>query len=114
MPRATSAAWLALPPSLVTTPFAAWKPATSSASVNGRTSTTARSSAPAATASAAVNTIAPVRAPGDAALRRARRRGHATGEHAVLDAAVEGRLQKGLEARRVDRPQRGPLVEELL
>ena len=32
----------ALPPSLVRTPFAAWKPATSSASVNGRTRMTSR------------------------------------------------------------------------
>ena len=43
MPRATSAAWLALPPSEVRIPFAAWKPATSSASVNGRTRITSRS-----------------------------------------------------------------------
>ena len=35
MPRATSAACEALPPSEVRMPFAAWKPATSSASVNG-------------------------------------------------------------------------------
>ena len=35
MPRATSAACLALPPRLVRMPLAAWKPATSLASVNG-------------------------------------------------------------------------------
>ena len=42
MPRATSAACEALPPSEVRMPLAAWKPATSSASVNGRTRMTAR------------------------------------------------------------------------
>ena len=67
MPRATSAAWLALPPSLVRMPRAAWKPATSSASVNERTRITARPSAAAATASAALSTISPLAAPGDAA-----------------------------------------------
>ena len=35
IPRATSAAWLALPPLLVRIPSAAWKPAMSSASVKG-------------------------------------------------------------------------------
>ena len=42
MPRATSAACEALPPSEVRMPLAAWKPATSSASVNGRTRMTSR------------------------------------------------------------------------
>ena len=67
MPRATSAAWLALPPSEVRIPRAAWKPATSSASVNGRTRITSRPSSAAATASSAVNTISPFAAPGEAA-----------------------------------------------
>ena len=53
IPRATSAAWLALPPLLVRMPLAAWKPATSSASVNGRTRITSRPSSAAATASSA-------------------------------------------------------------
>ena len=66
MPRATSAACEALPPSLVRMPFAAWKPATSSASVNGRTRTTSRPSASASSASAAVNTTSPLAAPGEA------------------------------------------------
>ena len=47
-------------------PLAAWKPATSSASVNGRTRITSRPSSPAATASAAVNTTSPFAAPGEA------------------------------------------------
>ena len=71
MPRATSAAWDALPPSLVRMPRAAWNPATSSASVNGRTRMTSRFSCSAATASSAVNTIAPLAAPGEAATPRA-------------------------------------------
>ena len=45
IPRATSAACEALPPSEVTIPLAAWKPATSSASVNGRARITSRPSA---------------------------------------------------------------------
>ncbi len=67
MPRATSAAWLALPPSEVRMPRAAWKPATSSASVNGRTRITSRPWRLAATASSAVKTISPLAAPGEAA-----------------------------------------------
>ena len=66
IPRATSAACDALPPSEVRIPLAAWKPATSSASVNGRTRITSRPSWAAWTASAAVNTIAPLAAPGEA------------------------------------------------
>ena len=72
MPRATSAAWLALPPSAVRIPRAASKPATSSASVNGRTRMTSRPSAAAATASGALKTISPFAAPGDAATPLAR------------------------------------------
>ena len=67
MPRATSAACEALPPSEVRIPLAAWKPATSSASVNGRTRITSRPSSPAATASDAVKTTSPLAAPGEAA-----------------------------------------------
>ena len=66
MPRATSAAWLALPPSAVTMPLAAWKPPTSSASVKGRTRITSVPSSAASTASSALNTIFPCAAPGEA------------------------------------------------
>ena len=52
-------------------PWAAWKPATSSASVKGRTRMTFLPSAAAATASSAVNTIRPLAAPGEAATPRA-------------------------------------------
>ncbi len=87
MPRATSAAWLALPPSLVSTPFAAWKPATSSASVNGRTRMTSRPSSAAATASAARNTISPTAAPGDAATPRASTSNSASGSKVGCSSA---------------------------
>ncbi len=71
MPRATSAACEALPPSDVRMPAAAAKPATSSASVNGRTRMTRWPSFAAATAPSAVNTMLPFAAPGEAATPRA-------------------------------------------
>ena len=52
-------------------PFAAWKPATSSASVNGRTRITALPWSAWSTASSAVKTIPPLAAPGDAGTPRA-------------------------------------------
>ena len=63
MPRAISAAWEALPPSLVRIPRAAWNPATSSASVNGRAKMTSRPSEAAAMASPTENTRVPFAAP---------------------------------------------------
>ena len=92
MPRATSAAWLALPPSDVRMPRAAKNPATSAASVKGRTSTTSRPSSAAATASSAVNTISPLAAPG--------RGVDPAGEHGVLGVALERLVQERLEAPR--------------
>ena len=71
MPRATSAACEALPPSLVRMPCAAKNPATSSASVNGRTSTTCGTGLGRGDRRRAVNAIAPLAAPGDAATPRA-------------------------------------------
>ena len=67
MPRATRAACEAFPPSEVRIPLATWNPATSSASVNGRTRITSLPSEAAVTASWALNTIAPAAAPGEAA-----------------------------------------------
>ena len=87
MPRATSAACEALPPSAVRIPFAAWKPATSSASVNWRTRITARPSAAAATASGAVNTISPLAAPGEAATPRAMQSKRASGANVGCSSA---------------------------
>jgi hypothetical protein len=52
-------------------PLAAWKPATSSASVNGRTRIASRLRYALSFASAAVNTIAPFAAPGEAGTPRA-------------------------------------------
>ena len=87
MPRATSAAWLALPPSDVRMPLAAKKPATSSASVNGRTRITSRPSASACTASLAVKTISPVAAPGEAATPLARTSNSALGSKVGCSSA---------------------------
>ena len=87
MPRATSAACEALPPSEVRIPFAAWKPATSSASVNGRTRITARPSSAAATASGAVKTISPLAAPGEAATPTAMESKRASGANVGCSSA---------------------------
>ena len=67
MPRATTAAWLVLPPRLVNTPFAAIMPSRSSGLVSRRTSTTDSPAACRLTATAESNTAAPTAAPGDAA-----------------------------------------------
>jgi hypothetical protein len=66
-PRATTAAWLVMPPRDVSTPSAACMPATSSGLVSTRTSTT-RSPRPFhSSASSARKTTRPTAAPGDAA-----------------------------------------------
>ena len=70
MPRATSAAWDALPPSAVRMPRAAWNPATSSASVNGAHEDHVLAAAARRIASAALSAIAPRAAPGEAAMPR--------------------------------------------
>ena len=72
MPRATSAACEAFPPSAVRMPCAAKKPCTSSASVKGRTRITLRPRSAHSTASSGVKTICPLAAPGDAATPLAR------------------------------------------
>ena len=89
MPRATSAACEALPPSLVRMPLAAWKPATSSASVNGRTRITSRPSCSAWTASSAVNTTSPLAAPGDALTPLASTSNFALGSKVGCSSCVE-------------------------
>ena len=67
IPRATTAAWLVLPPRLVSTPVAAIMPSRSSGLVSRRTSITDSPAACRATAVAESNTAAPTAAPGDAA-----------------------------------------------
>ena len=104
IPRATSAACEALPPSEVRMPRAAWNPATSSASVKGRTRITSSPSPPRFTASSAVNTIAPLAAPGDAAMP--------SREHVELRVRVEGGMEQRVELPGVDRRQRRPAVEQ--
>ena len=66
MPRATTAAWLVMPPRAVTIPRAASMPRMSSGEVSSRTRITAPLVPPCSSASAAVKTILPVAAPGEA------------------------------------------------
>ena len=66
MPRATTAAWLVMPPCAVSTPWAAITPWMSSGVVSQRTRTTASPPRPRRSALSASSTIAPTAAPGDA------------------------------------------------
>ena len=66
MPRATTAAWLVLPPRLVRTPLAAIMPFRSSGLVSRRTRMTASPAAASSTARAESKTALPTAAPGDA------------------------------------------------
>ena len=66
MPRATTAAWLVMPPRVVKMPSAACMPWMSSGLVSMRTSTTLRPLAFISSASSDENTISPVAAPGEA------------------------------------------------
>ena len=69
-------------------PRAAWKPATSSASVNGRARITSRAwAAAAATASSAVKTTSPLAAPGEAATPRASTSKRASGSKVGCSSA---------------------------
>ncbi len=66
MPRATTAAWLVLPPRLVSTASAAIMPGRSSGVVSRRTRTVCSPAAARRTASAESNTATPTAAPGEA------------------------------------------------
>ncbi len=66
MPRATTAAWLVMPPRAVTMPRAACMPWMSSGEVSSRTRMTASPFWPRRSASSASKTILPVAAPGEA------------------------------------------------
>ena len=66
MPRATTAAWLVLPPRLVSTPWAAIMPFRSSGLVSRRTRITSSPRAAHSTAVLESNTALPTAAPGDA------------------------------------------------
>ena len=106
MPRATSAAWEALPPSLVRMPRAAWKPETSSASVNGRTRITARPS------SAGGDGVG--RSEDDRALRGTWRCADPAGEDVDRVGRVERRVQERVEPGGVNRGDRRRAVEQTL
>ena len=122
MPRATSAACEALPPSEVRMPLAAWKPATSSASVNGRTRITSRPSLlRPRPPPAAVNTTSPLAAPGEALTPVASTSNSALGSKVGCSSAsselgsivasasslVEQPLVDGVAARSAPRPAPG-------
>src|ERR1700730_13512920 len=66
IPRATTAAWLVLPPRLVRMPVAAIIPCRSSGFVSRRTRMTSSPAAASSTARAELNTTLPTAAPGDA------------------------------------------------
>ena len=66
MPRATTAAWLVLPPRLVKMPWAAIMPCRSSGLVSRRTRITFSPRAASSTARSESNTTLPTAAPGDA------------------------------------------------
>ena len=66
MPRATTAAWLVMPPRVVRMPSAACMPCTSSGEVSTRARITLWPCALRCTASSASNTSSPVAAPGEA------------------------------------------------
>ena len=70
-PRATTAAWLVLPPVAVRMPCAACMPPTSSGEVSRRTRMTFLPSAAAFSASGALKTTSPVAAPGTALMPEA-------------------------------------------
>ena len=85
-------------PAAVRIPRAAWNPAMSSASVNGRTRIT---SSPSRGAAHGLGGAEHDRAPG-----RAGRGGDAGGQHLELEVGVEDRVQERLERLGVDRHQR--------
>ena len=66
MPRATTAAWLVMPPRAVRMPDAAFMPWMSSGDVSVRTRSTVSPRCAHSSAAFAVNTILPIAAPGDA------------------------------------------------
>ncbi len=104
MPRATTAAWLVMPPRAVRMPLAACMPWMSSGLVSARTRITSRFSAASFSASSAVNTASPVAAPGEAARPIAICSRGAFG--------IERRMQKLVQRRRIDARHRGADVDQ--
>jgi hypothetical protein len=86
MPRATTAAWLVMPPRLVRMPSAAFMPRMSSGLVSMRTRITFLPCSAQASASAALNTTWPTAAPG--------RGGQALGDLGLLGLGVQGGVQE--------------------
>ena len=94
MPRATTAAWLVMPPRVVTMPSAACMPWMSSGEVSTRTRIALRPACRSASASSAENTISPLAAPGEAG------RPIAIGSRLTL--RVDRRMQQLVERGRLD------------
>ena len=92
MPRATTAAWLVMPPRAVRMPAAACMPWMSSGLVSMRTRITSRPWPLSASASSASNTISPEAAPGDA--------GRPVATTLLLRGRVDGGVQELVERRR--------------
>ena len=98
MPRATTAAWLVMPPRAVRMPSAATMPWISSGLVSLRTRSTSWPSLFSRSASSAVKTISPVAAPGEAGRPRAIERARRIG--------IERRMQELVERGRLDAADR--------
>ena len=98
MPRATTAAWLVMPPRVVRMPTAACMPCTSSGEVSTRARITVWPCALRCTASSASNTSSPEAAPG--------RGGQSLGQHRLLGLGVERRMEQLVELAGIDAPHR--------
>ena len=104
MPRATTAAWLVMPPRVVRMPRAACMPWMSSGLVSMRTRMIASPFCARLSASSAVNTTAPEAAPGLA--------GSPLRQQGAVRLRVQHRMQQLVERRRVDAPHRLGLVDQ--
>ena len=105
MPRATTAAWLVMPPVLVRMPSETCMPPMSAGSVSRRTRMIFSPLGDAL--------LGLFGGEGDLADRRARRGGQALGEHVRVGLGVEHRVQQLIEAGRIDAQNRGLLVDQL-
>ena len=106
MPRATTAAWLVMPPVEVRMPSAACMPWMSSGLVSRRTRITFSPARACLSAASAVNTTLPEAAPG--------RRRQALGDHLALGLGIERGMQELVERGRHDARHRLLLVDQPL
>ena len=104
MPRATTAAWLVMPPREVRMPLAACMPWMSSGEVSMRTRITASPLAAMRSASSALNTTLPETAPGEA--------GRPLAIRSRSRCRVEGRVQQLVERGGLDPADRLVLADQ--